>query len=84
MENDVKERVLKTLADVLNCKQESIQLDATLDEGLKMDSLQRMTLFILLEDEFERTIAPEQVSDIRTVQEIIEFIDTSLKKSSAA
>lgn len=84
MEDDVKERVLKTLADVLNCKQDDIRLDATLDHELKMDSLQRMTLFILLEDEFERTIAPEQVSEIRTVHEIIEFIGTKLKESSAA
>jgi len=84
LEDDVKERVLKTLADVLNCKQDDIRLDATLDHELKMDSLQRMTLFILLEDEFERTIAPEQVSEIRTVHEIIEFIGTKLKESSAA
>jgi len=84
LEEDVMERVLKTLADVLNRRPEDIQLDTTLEDGLKMDSLQRMTLFILLEDEFEHVIPPEQVSDIRTVQDIVDFITIRLKESSAA
>ena len=80
----MKERVVKTLADVLSRKPEDIQLSAKLAEELKMDSLQRMTLFILLEDEFEHVIAPEQVTEIRTVQEIVDFITERLKESSAA
>ncbi|MBI2226964.1 MAG: acyl carrier protein [Betaproteobacteria bacterium] len=80
MINDVQQRVLKAIAEVLERKEEEIRLDASLRDDLDFDSLKQMTLFILLEDEFQRTMPPEDLMGIATVKDIIEFIDRKLQE----
>jgi len=80
MNNDVQQRVLKAIAEVLERKEEEIRLDASLRDDLAFDSLKQMTLFILLEDEFQRTITPDEVMGVVTVKDIIGFIDRKLQE----
>ena len=80
MINDVQQRVLKAIAEVLERKEEEIRLDASLRDDLDFDSLKQMTLLILLEDEFQRTMPPEDLMGIATVKDIIEFIDRKLQE----
>lgn len=80
MTNDVQQRVLKAIAEVLERKEEEIRLDASLRDDLAFDSLKQMTLFILLEDEFQRTMPPESLMGIVTVKNIIDFIDRKLQE----
>ncbi len=50
-----------------------------------MDSLQRMTLFIALEDEFQDdSMPPEEVADLATVEDIVRFIEHKLARSPSA
>jgi acyl carrier protein len=77
---DVQERVLKIIAEVLERKESEIQLEASLRDDLNLDSLKQMTLFILLEDEFERTMPPDDLTGINTVKDIIDFIDRKLQE----
>ncbi len=80
MNKDVQERVLKIIAEVLERKESEIQLEASLRDDLNLDSLKQMTLFILLEDEFERTMPPDDLTGINTVKDIIDFIDRKLQE----
>ena len=80
MTNDVQQRVLKAIAEVLERKEEEIRLDASLRDDLAFDSLKQMTLFILLEDEFQRIMPPESLMGIVTVKDIIDFIDRKLQE----
>ncbi len=80
MNNDVQQRVLKAIAEVLERKEEEIRLDASLRDDLAFDSLKQMTLFILLEDEFHRTMPPDDLLGIATVKDIIDFIDRKLRE----
>jgi acyl carrier protein len=82
MNSNVQEIVVKAIAEVLEKKDMQVPLHASLEEDLQMDSLKRMTLFILLEDEFHRTMQPEEVTGIVTVQNIIDFISKKLKDSA--
>ena len=82
MNTDVQQRVLKAIAEVLERKEEDIRLDASLRDDLGFNSLQQMTLFILLEDEFQRTMPPEDLMGIATVKDIIEFINRKLQESA--
>jgi acyl carrier protein len=61
-----------------------VRLDSSLRGDLGFDSLRQMTLFILLEDEFHRTMAPEEVTGIVTVQDIIDFINRKLQDPAEA
>ena len=84
MSNDVQQRVVKAIAEVLERKEEEIRLDASLRDDLAFDSLKQMTLFILLEDEFQRTMPPESLMGIVTVKDIIDFIDRKLQEPAPA
>lgn len=80
MNTDVQQRVLRAIAEVLERNEEEIRLDASLRDDLAFDSLKQMTLFILLEDEFQRTMPPEDLIGIATVKDIIDFIDRKLQE----
>lgn len=80
MNNNVQERVIKVIAEVLEKKEDEIQLNASLRDDLNFDSLKQMTLFILLEDEFERTMPPDDLMGIVTVKDIIDFIVRKLQE----
>ena len=83
MSNDVQQRVLRAIAEVLERKEGEIRLDASLRDDLDFDSLKQMTLFILLEDEFQRTMPPEDLAGIVTVKDIVDFINRKLQESAA-
>jgi acyl carrier protein len=80
MNSDIEQRVIKTIAEVLERNASEIPLAASLRDDLNLDSLKQMTLFILLEDEFERTMPPDDLMGIVTVQDIIDFIVRKLQE----
>jgi acyl carrier protein len=82
MNVSVQQRVLKAIAEVLDLKENEIRLDASLREDLKIDSLHQMTLFIALEDEFQFSMPPEEVTGVFTVKDVIGFIDKKLQELS--
>jgi acyl carrier protein len=82
MNANAQQRVVNVIADVLNRKENEIRLDATLRDDLQASSLDQMTLFIALEDEFQRTIPQEEVSDLKTVKDIVDFIGKKLQEPS--
>lgn len=80
---NVQQRVVTIIADVLNRKESDIRLDASIRDDLQASSLDQMTLFIALEDEFQRNMPPEEVAGLTTVKAIIDFIDRKLQESSS-
>lgn len=83
MSDDVQQRVIKAIAEVLERQVDEIRLEASLRDDLDFDSLKQMTLFILLEDEFQRTMPPEDLTGIATVKDIIAFITRKLQEPAA-
>lgn len=82
MSAEVEQRVIKVVAEVTNLKEEDVKLTNSLSGDLKMDSLQRITLYVALEDEFQNySMPPEAVAGLATVQDIIGFIDRQLAQS---
>lgn len=84
MNANVQQRVIKVFADILNRKESEIRLDASLHDDLQVSSLDQMTLYIALEDEFQRSMPQEEVAELTTVKAIIDFIDRKLQESSSA
>ena len=83
MNVSVQQRVLKVIAEVLNRKESEIRLDASLRDDLQASSLDQMTIFVALEDEFQRNMPPEEVTDLVTVKDIIDFIDRKLQETTS-
>jgi acyl carrier protein len=84
MNANVQQRVIKVFADILNRKESEIRLDASLHDDLQVSSLDQMTLYIALEDEFQRSMSQEEVAELTTIKAIIDFIDRKLQESSSA
>jgi acyl carrier protein len=42
-----------------------------------------MTLYVALEDEFQRTLPPEEVTGLVIVQDIVSFIDRKLQETTS-
>jgi acyl carrier protein len=84
VEYDVQQRVLKVIAEVLNKTESEISPEASLRSDLHLDSLQQMTLFIVLEDEFKRTIPPEEVTGLDTIKDVIAFIEKKAQETAEA
>jgi acyl carrier protein len=83
MNATVQPLVLKVISEVLNRKESEIRLDASLRDDLQASSLDQMTIFVALEDEFQRNMPPEEVTDLVTVKDIIDFIDRKLQETTS-
>ena len=83
MSLDIEKRVLSVAEEILSVEKGGDILKASFANDLNLGSLERMTLFISLEDEFDRTIPQEEVSDLDSMAEIIAFIQDKLEREVA-
>lgn len=79
MQNTLEQQVVNVANEVLTLEQRENLMDASFTDDLSLSSLERMTLFIALEDEFERDIAQEEIEHIDSLREVIEFIENKLE-----
>ena len=82
MEDTVQSRVIKVAKEFLSIQSEEAVLNAKIGTDFAQTSLDRMTLFISLEDEFDHSIPQEEVEDVETVKEIVDFIEAKLLDST--
>ena len=74
---EVTERVSSITCEVLSVD-EPIDLDLDLRKDLNADSLDLLTLFMTLEDEFGGSIPEDEVENINTVRNIIDYINSRI------
>jgi acyl carrier protein len=70
----VQERVLKVVKEVLALEPDTINLDASITDDLAVNSLDQVTLFLALEDEFNDTIPEEELEQFKTIRNIVDYI----------
>jgi len=78
-QTDLEQKVMSVAHEVLTLDERDDLLDASFTDDLSLSSLERMTLFIALEDEFELSIPQEDVADIDSIRGIIKFIGSTLE-----
>ena len=61
-------------AEQLNCDGETIGLDTSFKDDLGADSLDLFELVMALEEEYGLEIPAEELSDVETVGDIIEYL----------
>jgi len=70
-----EERVKKCIVQQLGVNEEEVTTEASIIDDLGADSLDIVELLMALEEEFEIQIPDEDSENIRTVAEIIKYID---------
>ncbi len=71
----VFEKVKKILMDQLDVEEEKVTADASITEDLGADSLDFVDLVMSLEEEFDVEIPDDQVENIKTVGDIVKYIE---------
>lgn len=71
---DMLEKMREIIAEQLNCDGETIGLDTSFKDDLGADSLELFELVMALEEEYGLEIPAEELSDVETVGDIIEYL----------
>ncbi len=83
-QSGVEARVLSVVTEVLAIEGEPPALESSLIEDLGADSLDLLSLFMALEDEFGGTISEEDTDGLATLRDIVECISGRLGENAVA
>lgn len=72
------DRVRDILAEQLDISEDSITSDSSIVDDLGADSLDIVDLVMSLEDEFDTEIPDEAIENIKTVGDIVRYIEENL------
>ena len=81
--HDVEARVLRVVGEVLNLDEELRDLDTSIVQELALDSLEQLSLFMALEDEFGGRIEEEDAERIETLRDVVEYVRDRLSVAPA-
>jgi acyl carrier protein len=71
-----EERIKEIIVEQLGVDEEQITPDASFIDDLGADSLDTVELVMAFEEEFDVEIPDEDAEKIRTVQDVIEYLNT--------
>ena len=71
----VLEKVTEILCDQLDVDAEKVTMEASITDDLGADSLDIVDLVMSLEEEFDVEIPDEEVENIKTVGDIVKYIE---------
>jgi acyl carrier protein len=70
----IESRVLRVVAEVLALEEAPRDLDLSIASELALDSLDQLSLFMALEDEFDARIGEEDLERITTLGDVVDYI----------
>lgn len=73
------EKVRDIICNQLGKSEDKITLESAIVEDLGADSLDVVEMLMALEDEFEMTLPDEACANLKTVNDIVTFIDAHKK-----
>lgn len=72
----ILEKVIEILAEELDLDKEEIKVENNLQDDLGADSLDVVEIVMALEDEFNIEIPDEDTANIKTVNDIVKYIES--------
>ncbi len=69
------EKVKALIAETLNCDMDKVTMEASLADDLGADSLAAVELSMALEEEFDVTIADEDLPNLKTVGDLYNYMN---------
>lgn len=75
----VFEKIQEIISVQFNVEKEEVTLETSFQEDLDADSLDLVELIMAIEDEFNLEIEDENMEDIATVEDVVEYISKVLE-----
>ncbi len=72
------EKVKEIIVDQLDVDEDKVTMEASITEDLGADSLDVVDLVMSLEEEFDIEIPDEHVENVKTVGDIVKFIEDNV------
>lgn len=72
----VLEKVKSILSDQFDVEEDSITMETTVQGDLGADSLDVVDLLMSIEDEFDVEVPDEEIENIKTVGNLVKYIET--------
>ncbi len=69
------DKIKELIVDQLDVEEDKVTMEANIQDDLGADSLDIVDLIMAVEDEFEVKIEDEDVENIKTVGDIVNYID---------
>ncbi len=76
-QNMIFEKLKDIIADQLSVDADKVTLEANIQEDLDADSLDIVDLITTIEDEFDISIPDEAVEEIKTVNDIVTYVENN-------
>ena len=76
----VFEKVKAILSEQFDVEEDSITAETTLADDLGADSLDVVDLLMSIEDEFEIEVPDEEIENIKTVGDIVKYIENKVEE----
>lgn len=83
-QDEIYARIVEILSDSFELDPAEIKKESTLYEELDLDSIDAIDIFVQLRDVTGRRPDPTEARKVRTVQELIEFVEAELAKGPEA
>ena len=74
----VLEKVKAILSEQFDVEEDSITAETRISEDLGADSLDVVDLLMSLEDEFEVEVPDDEIENIKTVGELVQYIESNM------
>ncbi|MBC8570245.1 acyl carrier protein [Zongyangia hominis] len=74
----VLEKVREILCDQLDVDEEQVTMEASITDDLGADSLDVVDLVMSIEEEFDLEFPDEEVENIKTVGDIVKYIESKI------
>ncbi len=68
-------KVRDVIVDTISCDADEVTMDASLTDDLGADSLDAVELNMAFEDAFDISIPDEDMQEMKTVRDIVEYIE---------
>ncbi|MEE4662218.1 MAG: acyl carrier protein [Halieaceae bacterium] len=73
----VFETLQKIIVDELGVDANEVTIDANINDDLGADSLDAVELIMAIEDEFDISVSDEVAQELKTVRQIVEYIEAN-------
>ncbi len=79
---EIRQKIYSVVFEVSGIEVPKLNVDLSINDDIAPTSLDRVSLFMALEDEFSNSVAEDEVQDIKTLGDLINFIEGKAKSAS--